>query len=416
MNRFLNKWVCIVLVCSLAITLAFAKSSNGAAKLINSRSAILVDMSDGQVLFEQNADDPIPPASITKVLTLYLAFEAVQGGRAHLTDMVHISRTAANARPVRMGLRAGDVVSLGELIRGMAIVSGNDAAIAVAEYLGGSVRSFVTLMNMKAKRLGMWNSHFVNPNGLPARGQLTTARDVAKLSMAYLRRFPEALEIHSIQAYTYRNVTRRNANKLLGVCPGVDGLKTGFVNASGYNLSATAMREGKRLVAVVLGASSPRVRTSETTRLLEYGFGGVPLTPVKLVMHSNRKSVAKVTAAAKTSKRNKTKIKKSRAVANKKKASVKLANKRGNTKRLAGKSKKRGPAKTTKQTAVAKKSDRLKKEAARKQTQGKAKSKTSVHESKNSEKHYGESLSPNSTGKSFCCQSVHPFNRTLTSG
>lgn len=409
----------MVLVCSLAIALVFAKSGNAAVRLINSRSAILVDMSDGQVLFEQNADAPIPPASITKVLTLFLTFEAVQTGRVHLTDMVRVSRTAAYARPVRMGLKAGDLVSLDELIRGMAIVSGNDAAIAVAEYVGGSVTNFVTLMNIKAKRLGMWNSHFVNPNGLPAKGQLTTARDVAKLSIAYLRRFPEALQIHSIQEYTYKNITRHNANRLLGVCPGVDGLKTGFVNASGYNLSATAMRNGRRLVAVVLGASSPRVRTLETTKLLDYGFVGTPLTPVKMVMHNNRKSAlnaSKVASVAKTKHRSKVKSKKTRTAANKKRASVKVAKSAEKAKPSPGKVKKKGTAKTTKKTKVAKQSDRPKKEGAEKQTQGKAKSKTSAHQSWNWEKHYGESWSPYAMGKSFCCQSVHPFTKTLTFG
>ena len=407
------------MVCSLAITLAFANSGDGAVRLINSRSAILIDMSDGRVLFEQNADAPIPPASITKVLTLFLTFEAVEAGRAHLTDMVRISRNAANARPVRMGLKAGDVVSLGELIRGMAIVSGNDAAIAVAEYLGGSTTNFVTLMNIKAKRLGMWNSHFVNPNGLPAKGQLTTARDVAKLSLAYLRRFPEALQIHSVQEYTYRNVTRHNANRLLGVCPGVDGLKTGFVNASGYNLSATAMRNGRRLVAVVLGASSPRIRTLETTKLLEYGFVGTPLTPVRVVANNHRKSAPKVTKVAsvtKTKHRSKVKSKNTRTAASKKKTSVKVAKSTEKAKRSSGKIKKTGTAKATKQAKVAQKSSSPKKTGTKKQTQGKAKSKAAAQQSSSREKHYGESWSPYAMGNSFCCQSVHPFTNTLTSG
>lgn len=302
--------------------------------VIKARSAILVDLS-GVVLFAQNADAPIPPASITKVLTLYLALEAIEGGRAHPTDVVTVSQNAASAPPTRMGLKAGERVSLGELIKGAGVVSGNDAAIALAEYLGGSERGFVTLMNIKARQLGMLNSHFVNPNGLPADAQLVTARDVARLSIAYLRRFPQALDIHSLQKYTYKKVTHRNANRLLGSCPGVDGLKTGFVNASRYNISATAARDGKRLVAVVLGASTPGVRTAETTRLLEYGYTGTFPQAVAIVKNQKAKSQRRTTAVAKAGKRTKAKksgVKSSKKVASSKKAKGKTASKQTNAK------------------------------------------------------------------------------------
>lgn len=264
----------------LVITLFYADISSAQSNLLRARSAILADLASGEVLYEQNASEPIAPASIAKVLTLYLAFEAIEEGRVHVTDGVRISQNAVSAKPVRMGLKAGTVVPFQELINGTAIVSGNDAAIAVAEHVGGSEENFVRMMNIKAKQLGMWNSNFVNPNGLPAAGQVTTARDILKLSVAYLQRFPQCLEIHSQQKFTYNNRTRSNANRLLGTCAGVDGLKTGFVNASGYNLAATGVRGGRRLVAVVLGASSPGLRKTETTRLLEYGFEGTPLTPV----------------------------------------------------------------------------------------------------------------------------------------
>jgi D-alanyl-D-alanine carboxypeptidase (penicillin-binding protein 5/6) len=242
---------------------------------VNTRSAILIDMTHGDVLFEQNADSLIPPASITKVLSLYLVFEAMEQGRVHSWDRVLISTRAANAPPSRMGVKAGEWVTLQELIKGMAVVSGNDASIAVAEHVGGSVENFVRMMNVKARQLGMTSSAFMTPNGLPAKGQLTTARDISKLSTAYLRRFPESLALHSMQSYTYNNRARHNANRLLGKCPGVDGLKTGFVCASGYNLSATARRDGVRMLAVVLGAQSPGIRSAETTKLLEMGFKSV---------------------------------------------------------------------------------------------------------------------------------------------
>ncbi len=229
-------------------------------------------MRDGAVLFEQNANASIPPASITKVLSLYLIFDAIRNGEARLWDKVTVSRRAAATGGSRMGLRAGDQVPLKEIIKGMAVVSGNDACVAAAEHLSGDVDVFVRQMNRKARELGMSNSVFKTTNGLPAPGQVTTARDIARLSMAYLNKYPESLHIHSMGTYTYANVTRRNANRLLGKCPGVDGLKTGFVSASGYNLSATAKRGDTRLIAVVLGAQTPGLRARETERLLEYGF------------------------------------------------------------------------------------------------------------------------------------------------
>ncbi len=239
---------------------------------VKSRSAILIDMDSGHVLFQQDADTLIAPASLTKILTLYLVFEAIKEGQVHLSDKVEISQRAASAHPVRMGLRAHTRVSLEELIKGMAVVSGNDACVAVAEHISGSVERFVSKMNAKARELGMRHSRFMTPNGLPAPGQLTTARDMAILSMAYLHRFPESLSIHSMTSYTYGKRTHHNANRLLGHCAGVDGLKTGFVCASGYNISATAKRGCNRILAVVLGARTPWVRLAETRKLIEAGF------------------------------------------------------------------------------------------------------------------------------------------------
>lgn len=242
---------------------------------VNARSAMVVDMADGRVLFEKDADQPIPPASITKVLTLYIVFDAIREGRIHLDDRVEISARAAKTSGSRMGVKAGTRVPLEELIKGMAVVSGNDACVAVAEHVSGSVDAFVRKMNVKARELGMNSSRFMTPNGLPAVGQLTTARDIAKLSVAYLRRFPDSLTIHSMQAYSYGTSSHHNANRLLGVCPGVDGLKTGFVCASGYNITATAKRGDTRILVVVMGARTPGIRLRETRRLLETGFAEV---------------------------------------------------------------------------------------------------------------------------------------------
>ncbi len=239
---------------------------------LNAHSAILVDMRDGRILYEQDPDAPIAPASITKVLTLYIVFEALKEGRLQPWENVHVSKRAAQTGGSRMGLKTGHIVPVEELIKGMAVVSGNDACVAIAEHMSGTVEDFVRLMNRKARELGMTHSNFTTPNGLPSPGQYSTARDLAKLSVAYLRRFPESLSIHSMQSYTYRGITHHNANRLLGTCPGVDGLKTGFVCSAGYNQTATCKRGETRLLAVVLGAPSPGVRAAETTRILELGY------------------------------------------------------------------------------------------------------------------------------------------------
>jgi D-alanyl-D-alanine carboxypeptidase len=254
---------------------------------VNARSAILLDMANGQVLFEQNADYLIAPASITKVLTLYLVFEAIKQGHVSLSDKVEVSRRAASTGGSRMGLRAGARVPLSEIIKGMAVVSGNDACVAAAEHISGSVERFVAKMNAKARELGMTRSRFMTPNGLPAEGQVTTARDISRLSIAYIHRFPESLTIHSMQSYAYGRCSHHNANRLLGKCPGVDGLKTGFVCSSGYNISATARRNHTRILAVVMGAHNPWVRCSEAERLIEEGFRetGGPYNELKTAAH-----------------------------------------------------------------------------------------------------------------------------------
>jgi D-alanyl-D-alanine carboxypeptidase len=247
-------------------------ASQSAGFSVCSRSAVLLDASNGGVLFEQDADALIAPASVTKIMTLYLVFDAIKEGKIHPWDRVTVSKRAAQTGGSRMGLRAREVVPVEELVNGIAIVSGNDAAVAVAEHLSGSVEGFVKQMNDKARVLGMHNTLFLTPNGLPAKGQVTTARDLARLSISYLRHYPDSLNIHSMTSYTYNQTTHHNANRLLGTCPGVDGIKTGFVCASGFNLSATAKRGDVRLIAVVMGARSACVRAQEAERLLEAGF------------------------------------------------------------------------------------------------------------------------------------------------
>ena len=246
----------------------------------NVKAAFLVNMTNGQVYYAQDPDEPIAPASVTKVLTLYLVREAMAQGRLRPSTPIPVSAAAVRTGGSTMRLLRGEKAPLTEIIKGISVVSANNACVAVAEYLGGGdSRRFVAQMNARAKSLGMSRSRFVNPNGLPAPGQVSTARDIAKLSMAYLRRFPESLAIHSMTSHSYHGVPHHNANSLLGRYEGVDGLKTGFVCSSGYNITATAKRGNTRLVAVVLGARSPIVREVETAKLLEYGFAKAAQAP-----------------------------------------------------------------------------------------------------------------------------------------
>jgi len=236
------------------------------------RSAVVMDADTGRILFAENADRPVQPASVTKVLSLYLVYEALGEGMVTLQDKVMVSKKAWRTRGSRMFLETGSEVSLEELIKGVCVVSANDAAVALAEYIAGDTDRFVDRMNAKARQLGMLHSRFKNPHGLPARGQTTTARDIAILSRDYLRRFPQSLQIHSTQSLTYHNITQHNHNLLLTRYPGTDGIKTGFVHASGYHLAATAVQGDIRLIAVVLGSRTPGIRLKETIRLLDEGF------------------------------------------------------------------------------------------------------------------------------------------------
>lgn len=240
---------------------------------VDTKAALVMDMQTGRVLFAQEPDMPIPPASLTKVLTLFLINERLREGSLKLDESIPVSQEASHAGGSTMRLKTGETVTLEDLIKGIAIASANDGCVAVAEYLGkGDTHPFVEAMNRKAKEIGMANSQFFNPNGLPAEGQVTTARDMAVLAQTYLKTFPETLSIHSMTEFTHNNRVRHNSNSLLGKVEGVDGLKTGFVCASGFNIVVTAKRGDTRLVAVVLGAKNRRIREREATRLVEEGF------------------------------------------------------------------------------------------------------------------------------------------------
>jgi len=236
------------------------------------KAAMLVEMNTGRVLYQQNADKIIQPASLSKIMSLYLISEDIEKKKAGYSDLVTISANAVHTGGSKMLFAAGVQYEVFDLVKGMAIHSANDASVALAEHFGGSVNHFVARMNNKARELGMRHTHFVNPHGLPNRKQTTTARDIYILSREYLRRFPNSQKIHSIERFTFNDHILTNRNDLLRNYPGADGLKTGYVCASGFHLVATARRGDAKLMAVVLGAQNRRIRSQQTRKLLDYGF------------------------------------------------------------------------------------------------------------------------------------------------
>jgi D-alanyl-D-alanine carboxypeptidase len=235
-------------------------------------TAVVMDARSGEVLYSLRGDSLRYPASVTKVMTFYLAFEAIAGGRLHLSDQIVVSPLAASQPPTKLGLRAGDTISVENAMHAMAVHSANDMAVALSEKVGGTESNFAAMMTLKARQLGMANTIYVNANGLPDNRQLTTAHDQAVLARAILRDFPQYYSFFSQQEFTYNGRTYANTNRLLGKMPGVDGLKTGFTNAAGFNLAASAMRDGNRLIAVVMGSSSGAARNADVENLLLTGF------------------------------------------------------------------------------------------------------------------------------------------------
>src|SRR5215470_5842263 len=239
---------------------------------IAAKAYILVDVLSGETLAAQNADEPREPASLTKLMTAYLTFGALRDKQIMPSQMVTVSEKAWRAEGSRMFIEPRKAVSVDELLRGEIVQSGNDAAIALAEAVAGSEAAFVERMNKQAEKLGMKNTRFVNATGLSAAQQLSTAADLARIAGAVIRDFPEYYPLYSIKEYRYNNITQSNRNRLLWSDPYVDGMKTGFTDAAGYCLVASAKRGPRRLLSVVLGAASDHSRASESQKLLNYGF------------------------------------------------------------------------------------------------------------------------------------------------
>ncbi len=260
-------------------TLLFGSLLAAAAPLpARAEATILVDVASGKVLQADNATMPWYPASLSKLMTLYVTLSAIRDHRITFDTLFTVSRTAAMQAPTKMGFPVGTQVTVDNAIKMMMVKSANDMAMLLAEGIGGSVDGFAQEMTETAHRLGMSESHFVNPNGLPADGQIVSARDLAILARALIHDFPQYSSYWHIPAIQYGRRVVRNYNPLLGRYPGTDGMKTGFICASGFNLVATATRDNKQLIAVVLGAPSGAARAVKAAEMLEGGFRQNPLS------------------------------------------------------------------------------------------------------------------------------------------
>ena len=266
--------VCLAFALLIAAQLAAEEPAVAPIALpkVTAKSHYLVDFSTDRVLSANAADEQLAPASLTKLMTAYVVFGALESGRIRLDERAHVSTRAWRTGGTRMFIDVNSDVGIDDLLHGLLIQSGNDAAVALAEHVAGSVDAFVVEMNAAAQKLGMRNTVFKNPHGLPARGHYTTARDLAVLAKAIIDEFPDFYGIYAEREYSYNGIAQNNRNALLSRDPSVDGLKTGYTESAGYCLVSSAKRDGMRLIAVVLGAPSPRVRNDGAQKLLDYGF------------------------------------------------------------------------------------------------------------------------------------------------
>jgi D-alanyl-D-alanine carboxypeptidase len=257
---------------SLRLIFAVAAFAIAMPRSVHAEALLVVEADTGKVLQADNATMPWYPASVTKLMTAYVTLKAVKEGRLSLDTLLSVSPVAASQSPSKMGFRPGTQVTIDNALKMMLVKSANDMAVVLAEGVGGSVDGFSAQMNQAAQKLGMTQTSYVNPNGLPADGQITSARDLAILARAIIRDLPEYEYFVHIPSIRFGRKITQNFNRLIGRYPGADGFKTGFICASGYNLVASATRDGKRLIAVVLGASSGHMRAVRAAQLLDRGF------------------------------------------------------------------------------------------------------------------------------------------------
>ena len=261
-----------VLLLTLMASLTWAAALVPQAPKLAASAYILMDADTGHIIVENNVDEVLPPASLTKMMTAYILAYEVATGNVALTDEVRISEKAWRTEGSRMFIQEGKFVLLEDLMRGVIIQSGNDASVAVAEHIAGSEEAFADLMNQHAVRLGMMNTTFHNATGLPAEGHATTAHDLAVLARAIINDYPDHYSVYAEKEFTFNKIRQPNRNKLLWRDSTVDGLKTGHTQAAGYCLVASAKKNGQRLISVVLGAKSTESRAQESQKLLTYGM------------------------------------------------------------------------------------------------------------------------------------------------
>ncbi|WP_166645149.1 D-alanyl-D-alanine carboxypeptidase family protein [Dongia mobilis] len=262
MSRLLSGLFCLILlVASMAVTPAVARNAS-----------LLIDATDGRVLQSRDANALWYPASLTKMMTAFMVFQAIEAGKVDWQTKLKVSANAAGQSPTKFGLKAGQTVTVEQALKAMLVVSGNDAAVALAEALGGSEAAFAQMMTATARSIGMERSVFRNASGLPDDGQVTTARDMAVLAMRIISHFPQHYHLFNLRSVTIAGRTQGTVNGILSSYPGADGMKTGFTCGSGYNLVASAERDGRRLIGVVLGGRNRGERAALMTQLLNAGF------------------------------------------------------------------------------------------------------------------------------------------------
>lgn len=270
-------------------------------------AALIVEPSTGKVLHQENASALRHPASLTKMMTLYMVFDALQQGKLRTSQRLRVSKYAASRPPTKLGLRAGDTISVQEVIYGLVTKSANDAATVIAEALGKTESGFAVKMTRKARQLGMKRTTFRNASGLPDRKQITTAWDMYRLALALQRDFPQFYHYFSTPNFHFNKRTYRNHNHLLKNYPGTDGIKTGYIRASGFNLVASVKRGNRRVIGVVFGGRSARTRDAQMRTLLDQGFAKLNVGPSR-VMVAKRKPVRPPTYTIQLSSLNQRKI------------------------------------------------------------------------------------------------------------
>ena len=267
-----NPFLFFLFTAAFQVNAETAESLTPAAPTIAASAYILQDFHTGKVLAENNADAKLAPASLTKIMTVYVALKEISKGHLHLTDLATISQRARDASGSRMFLEVKQQVKVEDLLKGIIIQSGNDASIALAEHIATQESTFADMMNQQAAQLGMKNTHFQNSDGLPIENHYTTARDLTTLTSALIKEFPEYYPWFSQKEFTFNKIVQHNRNLLLGRDESVDGVKTGFTDDAGYCLVASSLREGMRLISVVMGTKSSKASADENQKLLNYGF------------------------------------------------------------------------------------------------------------------------------------------------